>query len=152
MSRQSPTPDLSCPVPAGCVPRQQHAHHQGLSTNTYAPTVHTPARPPAPHPNTLASIHHSTPTTCTHIQTTAHLCCCALEHTKRLDDRLRHALTCATNLEVLEGTLRLCAPVPAFGWLVGGCGLAHARIIAKEEWIGKSSRSRRQCVVGWCWW
>jgi hypothetical protein len=42
----------------------------------------------------------------------AYLSCCSLEHTEGLHYWLRHALTRSTDLEVLQGPLRLCAPVP----------------------------------------
>lgn len=43
----------------------------------------------------------------------AHLCGCALEHTKRADDRDWHALPGAADLEVHKGALRLRTPVAA---------------------------------------
>jgi hypothetical protein len=47
------------------------------------------------------------------IQTVADLCCGAFEHSKRTDDWHWHALARPSNLEVLDGALRLSTPVPA---------------------------------------
>ena len=55
-----------------------------------------------------------------------HLCSCSFQDAKSCHHRLWHPLSCAANLEVLQGPLRLCAPVPAGNrhsslqsWLLG---------------------------------
>ena len=42
-----------------------------------------------------------------------HLCSCSFQDAKSCHHRLWHPLSYATDLEVLQGPLRLCAPVPA---------------------------------------
>lgn len=67
----------------------------------------------------------------------AHLGRCPLEHTKGLHDWLRHALTRTTNLEVLQGPLRLGTPVPApCVHVLGGSGCPSA---SQGDWIRTGS-------------